>query len=194
MKIICALNDYASRRDGEHIFFYLKPDTALLNNNKPFFIPDFTDEPFLQPSIAVRIDRLGKNIEARFAHRYYNEITVALDITAGELHKTLTDKGLPWECSKSFDNSAVVGAFLPIDADNSIDYQLIKNEKSTVRKELSDLTSSIDLLIEQASRFFTFRTGDMLLVPIDAEVRKIKIGDRLEGFLNEKKVLECRVK
>lgn len=183
---------------------FIKPDSALCqapgipcSTNNPFFLPDFSDEIHYETEIVVKISKLGKNISAKFAHRYYNEITVGLDLTARDLQRKLRNAGLPWEISKGFDQSAVVGQFEPItdltDIQN-LDFHLDINGNTVQRGCTADMIFTVDRVIEYASRFFTLKIGDLLFTGTPAGVGRVNMNDHLEGFLMGKKMLDLRVK
>jgi 2-keto-4-pentenoate hydratase/2-oxohepta-3-ene-1,7-dioic acid hydratase in catechol pathway len=189
MKIICV-----DKSQNIH----LKPDTALLRNNRPFFIPDFSTDIRCHAEIVVRIDRLGKNIHRRFARRYYNEITVGLNIFAADMLRDLCQKGLPWENACAFDNSAVVGDFIHLDSLNadieSLPFRLNIDEKQVQQADTADFIFAVDMIIERISRYFTLRTGDLMFTGAVTDAVGLTIGNRVEGFLCGKKILETRVK
>jgi 2-keto-4-pentenoate hydratase/2-oxohepta-3-ene-1,7-dioic acid hydratase in catechol pathway len=205
MKIIAVGMNYASHnREMNHAHtmenpvIFIKADTAILKNGKPFFIPDIPGEIHYEAEIVVRIDRLGKNIEERFASRYYNEITVGIDLTARDLQKELREKGLPWEISKSFDNSAVIGTFIPL-ADiggdvQDIPFHLNINNRTVQSGNTGEMIFNVNRIISYASRFFTLRTGDLIYTGTPQGVGAIKIDDHLEGFVGDRKLLDFNIK
>lgn len=177
---------------------FIKPDSALLKDNKPFFIPDFSNNIHYELEIVVRINRLGKNIAERFAHRYYDELTVGIDFTARDLQTELKTKRLPWELSKGFDNSAVVGEFVSIEElqkpiDN-ISFELHQNATPVQQGNSSDMIHSVDNIIAYVSRFFTLKIGDIIFTGTPAGVGPVQINDRLEGFLENKKLFDFNVR
>lgn len=177
---------------------FIKPDSALLKDNKPFFIPDFSNEIHHEVEIVIRINRLGKNIAERFAHRYYDELTVGIDFTARDLQSELKLKGLPWELSKGFDNSAVIGEFVSKeDLSGSIDnlkFELLKNSNQVQIGNSSDMIHSVDKIIAYVSRFFTLKIGDIIFTGTPAGVGRVDIDDHLEGFLDDKKLFDFYVR
>ena len=176
---------------------FMKPDSALLKDSKPFFIPDFSEEVHYETEIVVRIDRLGKNIAERFAHRYYAEVTVGIDFTARDLQRKLRAQGLPWEISKSFDNSAVIGTFVPLEdvGDiNRLPFHLEINGKPVQAGNTADMLFSVDKVIAYASRFFTLKMGDLIYTGTPARVGPVKIDDHLEGYIGERKLLDFYVR
>lgn len=203
MKIICVGQNYQAHNkemnrplsDGnEDPVLFLKPDSSLLKDNKPFFIPDFSNEIHYETEVVVKIDRLGKNIAERFAHRYYQEITIGIDFTARDLQQQLKEKRLPWELSKAFDNSAVVGKFISkeeLQSDvNKLNFNLFKNSEIVQSANTSEMIHSIDQIIAFASRFFTLKIGDLIFTGTPAGVGKININDHLEGNLEGNKLLD----
>lgn len=207
MKIICVglnyqLHNKEMNRSESDIptdpVLFLKPDSALLKDNKPFYIPDFSNEIHYEAEIVVRINRLGKNIAERFAHRYYDELTVGIDFTARDLQNKFKEKGLPWELSKGFDNSAAVGEFINKEefsgATNNLDFCLLKNGVEVQRGSTTEMIHSIDQIIAYASRFFTLKIGDIIFTGTPAGVGRVDIDDHLEGFLEDKKLLDFYIR
>ena len=175
----------------------MKSDSSLLKDGKPFFIPDFSSEIHYETEIVVKIDRLGKNIAERFAHRYYNEVTVGIDFTARDLQRELRAKGLPWEISKAFDNSAVVGTFVPLDRVgdiNRIPFHLDINGQKVQEGNTSDMLFPVDRIIAYVSRFFTLKIGDLIFTGTPAGVGPVSINDHLQGYIGEQKLLDFHIK
>jgi 2-keto-4-pentenoate hydratase/2-oxohepta-3-ene-1,7-dioic acid hydratase in catechol pathway len=177
---------------------FIKPESALLKEGKPFFYPDFSNNIHYETEIVVKIDRLGKNISKRFAHRYYSELTVGIDFTARDLQGELKKIGMPWEIAKGFDYSAAIGDFVKkeelFEGKNSIDFGLNINSQMVQQGNTSEMIHSIDEIIEYASRFFTLKIGDLLFTGTPAGVGPVKIDDHLEGFVNGRKLLDFYVK
>ena len=204
MKIIAVGMNYAAHnKELRHSLelseptLFMKADSALLKDGKPFFIPDFSEEVHYETEIVVRIDRLGKNIAERFAHRYYAEVTVGIDFTARDLQRKLRAQGLPWEISKSFDNSAVIGIFVPLEdvGDiNRLPFHLEINGKPVQAGNTADMLFSVDKVIAYASRFFTLKMGDLIYTGTPAGVGPVKIDDHLEGYIGERKLLDFYVR
>ena len=205
MKIICVGMNYASHnKEMLHTLLlsdptiFLKPDSALLKDSKPFFIPDFTSEMHYETEIVVKIDRLGKNIAAKFAHRYYSEITVGIDFTARDLQRKLRDGGMPWEISKAFDSSAAIGEFIPLETlnrgINDVPFHLDINGTKVQEGNTQDMIFKVDEIIEYVSRFFTVKIGDLIYTGTPAGVGKVEINDHLQGFIGEQKVLDFFVR
>lgn len=176
---------------------FMKPDTALLKDGKPFFIPDFSQEIHYETELVIKINRLGKNISEKFAHRYFDEITVGIDFTARDLQRKQKEMGLPWEIAKSFDNSAAIGDFISIGSvqnlDN-IDFQLLINDQLAQQGNSQDMIYSFSKIVSYISRFFTLKIGDLIFTGTPAGVGRVNINDHLQGFLNQQKILDFRIK
>jgi fumarylpyruvate hydrolase len=203
MKILAIGQNYAehnkelnSATPSEPVVF-MKPDSALLKNNKPFFIPDFTQELHYETELIIKFNRLGKNIDSKFSQRYFAEIGLGVDFTARDLQRKLKAEGKPWEISKAFDNSAVIGNFLPVtelgDIQN-IRFRLDLNGKTVQNGNSADMIFPINELISYVSRFFTIKIGDILFTGTPVGVGKVTIGDRLEGYIFDKKMFDFYVK
>lgn len=205
MKIIAVGMNYASHLKELHAdeatpnepVIFMKPDSALLKDGKPFFIPDFSSKIEYETELVVRICRLGKNISTRFANRYYDAVTVGIDFTARDIQKRLRHEGKPWEISKGFDNSAVIGDFVPVD--NYLDVQNLNFRLdingSTVQKGItSNMIFKIDEIISYISRFYTLKIGDLLYTGTPVGVGPVKIDDHLQGYIEDKKVLDFFVR
>lgn len=176
---------------------FMKPDSALLKNNKPFFIPDFTTELHYETELIIKFNRLGKNIEPKFAHRYFSEIGLGVDFTARDIQRRLKAEGKPWEICKAFDNSAVIGNFLPISdfADiQNIPFHLDLNGNTVQKGNSQDMIFPINELIAYVSRFFTIKIGDILFTGTPVGVGKVAIGDKLEGYISDKKMFDFNIK
>lgn len=204
MKIIAVGLNYASHNEEMKRTFesavpviFLKPDSALLKDGKPFFIPDFSNEIHYETELVIKINRLGKNISERFAHRYYNEVTVGIDFTARDLQRQQKELGLPWEISKSFDNSAAMGTFIPIhelkDIHNT-NFHLDINGVTVQSGNSNNMIFSVDRIISYVSKFFTLKIGDLIYTGTPAGVGPVSINDHLEGYLEDEKVLDFWVK
>jgi len=203
MKILAIGQNYAEHNKelnnavpSEPVVF-MKPDSAILKNNKPFFIPDFTEELHYETELIVKFNRLGKNIDAKFSQRYFAEIGLGVDFTARDLQRKLKAGGKPWEISKAFDNSAVIGNFLPVaelgDIQNT-SFRLDLNGKTVQNGNSSNMIFPINELISYVSRFFTIKIGDILFTGTPEGVGKVSIGDRLEGYIFDKKMFDFYVK
>lgn len=207
MKIICVGLNYqqhnlemgrADSASSDNPVIFIKPDSALLKDNKPFFIPDFSENIHYELEVVVRINRLGKNIAERFAHRYYDELTVGIDFTARDLQTELKSKGLPWELSKGFDYSAVVGEFIAkedlLNGIGNVSFELHKNGNQVQLGNTADMIHSVDKIIDYVSRFFTLKIGDIIFTGTPAGVGRVDIEDHLEGFLENKKLFDFYVR
>jgi len=185
-----------SKNPTEPVVF-MKPDSALLKNNKPFFIPDFSQELHYETELIIKFNRLGKNIDPRFSERYYAEIGLGVDFTARDLQRKLKAEGKPWEICKAFDNSAVIGNFLPVnelgDVQN-IQFHLDINGKTVQQGTSFDMIFPISELIGYVSRFFTIKIGDILFTGTPVGVGKVSVGDRLEGYIFDKKMFDFYIK
>lgn len=204
MKIFAiGLNYDSHNREMKNAFesaqpvIFMKPDTALLKDGKPFFLPDFSEEIHYETELVIKISRLGKNIAEKFAHRYYNEITVGIDFTARDLQRNLQQFGLPWEIAKSFDNSAPIGKFISkeeLPDVNDIGFRLHINGTTVQEGNSRDLIFSFDKIIAYVSRFFTLKIGDLIFTGTPAGVGTVSINDCLQGFIGEQKLLDFKIK
>jgi 2-keto-4-pentenoate hydratase/2-oxohepta-3-ene-1,7-dioic acid hydratase in catechol pathway len=205
MKIICIGMNYMSHnKEMNHTFLredepviFLKSDVSLLKNGKPFFIPDFSKEVHYETEIVVKINRLGKNIASRFAHRYYNEVTVGIDFTARDLQRRLRSEGKPWEISKAFDNSAATGRFIPLSSQeeiNNLSFRSNINGVCVQEANTGEMIFKVDDIIAYASRFFTLKTGDLIFTGTPSGVGRIQIDDHVEGYIGDRKLLDFYVK
>ncbi len=200
------LHNFVKRPDSPVIF--TKADSALLKPGRPFFVPEHLGRIDYEAEIVVRICRLGKNISERFAHRYYDAVTVGIDFTARDLQKKASEAGQPWTICKGFDGSAAIGEWIPkeklfaedqgndemLPGIQRLQFHLDINGKTVQEGCTSDMLYRVDEIIAYISQFFTLKTGDMLYTGTPAGVGPIHIGDHLEGWLEERKVLElnCR--
>jgi 2-keto-4-pentenoate hydratase/2-oxohepta-3-ene-1,7-dioic acid hydratase in catechol pathway len=176
---------------------FMKPGTALLRNNEPFFYPDFSSEIHYETELVVKICKTGRNIAPAFAHRYYQEIGIGIDFTARDLQRNFISKGLPWELSKSFDHSAPVSKFIPINRFpdlNNISFHLEINDQTVQKGNSSLMIFKVDELVCFISRFFTFKTGDLIFTGTPSGVGPVKPGDRLRAFLEDELMLDFFVK
>ena len=203
MKIICVGRNYA-----EHIeelnnatprepVLFLKPDTAIVLKKQAFFIPEFSNNVHHEVEILVKINRVGKHIDKKFAHKYYDEIGLGIDFTARDLQSELKEKGLPWEKSKGFDGSAVIGKFLPkstFSNVNDINFRLEKNDKLQQSGNTSLMLWKIDALIEYISKYFTLKIGDVIFTGTPSGVAKVISNDTLTGFIENTEVFSIKVK
>ena len=175
---------------------FMKPDSAISKNGKHFYVPDFLGRVDYEAELVVRINKLGKSIPARFAHRYYDAITVGIDFTARDLQREFIKAGAPWELSKGFDSSAVLGEFRPIDAYdiNNIDFSLAIDDKVVQSANSSQMLFSVDEVIAYVSRFCTLKTGDLIFTGTPAGSGPVAIGTHLKGYIGEDKVLDFHVR
>lgn len=175
---------------------FMKPDSALLKDGKPFFIPDFSDRIEYETELVVKISRLGKNIAPRFAHRYYNEVTVGIDFTARDLQQKQRENGGPWEICKAFDSSAVVGNFVELSDRNikNLGFHLDINGRTVQQTNTSEMIFPVDEIISCVSRFFTLKIGDLIFTGTPSGVGPVKINDHLQGYLGDLKLLDFHVK
>lgn len=204
MKIICVGRNYTEHiaelenEKPEDPVLFLKPDTSILLKKQPFFIPDFSDDVHYEVELLVRINRVGKHIQQKFAYKYYNEIGLGIDFTARDLQKKLKEKGLPWEKAKAFDGAAVIGQkWLPkktFKDVNDINFELKKNDEPVQNGNSSHMLWKIDELIEYISQFFTLKIGDVIFTGTPAGVGKVALNDRLEGYIEGKEIFSIQVK
>jgi 2-keto-4-pentenoate hydratase/2-oxohepta-3-ene-1,7-dioic acid hydratase in catechol pathway len=203
MKIICIGRNYVKHAlelqhdvPAEPVFF-MKPDSALLLDNKPFFIPDFSKEIHHEIELVIKISRLGKNIEAKFAPRYYDEIGLGIDFTARDVQRQLIEKGLPWEKAKAFDSSAVLGKFIAKEELGDLGkilFSLKRNGEVVQSGDSQLMIFPFDTIIEHVSKYVTLKIGDLIYTGTPAGVGPVAIDDRLEGFIGEKKMFDIQVK
>ncbi|NRT15721.1 2-keto-4-pentenoate hydratase/2-oxohepta-3-ene-1,7-dioic acid hydratase in catechol pathway [Flavobacterium sp. 28A] len=203
MKIICIGRNYVehiaelqNERPTEPVVF-MKPDSAILLKQHPFVIPEFSNDIHHEIEIVVKINKVGKYIEPKFAHKYYEEISVGIDFTARDLQAKLKEKGLPWEKAKAFDGSAVIGDFLSKEQFSSLEnltFELTNNNKSVQKGNSSLMLWKIDELIAYVSQYFTLKIGDLIFTGTPAGVAAVKPDDVLEGFLEEHKLFRIQVK
>ena len=185
-----------SKNPTEPVVF-MKPDSALLKNNKPFYIPDFSQELHYETELIVKFNRLGKNIDSKFSNRYFAEIGLGVDFTARDLQRKLKSEGKPWEISKAFDNSAVIGSFQSVSELSDIQkisFRLDINGKTVQNGNSTDMIFPINELVSYISRFFTIKIGDILFTGTPVGVGKVAIGDRLEGYIFDKKMFDFNIK
>ncbi len=203
MKIICIGRNYAAHAKelGNEVpsepVIFLKPDTALLKDNKPFYLPDWSDDIHYEAEIVLKIGRNGKYIDEKFAHKYISEFTLGIDFTARDLQSKLKTKGLPWELSKGFDNSAVIGEFRPFSEkmnEENINFRLHKNETIVQQGNTKNLIFSFSAIIAFASRYFSLKMGDLIFTGTPEGVGPIQQGDLLQGYVDEKEVFYCNIR
>jgi len=203
MKIICIGLNYrkhaqemGSKIPDEPVVF-LKPDSALLKKNKPFFLPGFSENIHYEVEVVIKISKLGKGIAAKFAHRYYDEVTLGIDITARDIQSRQSKNGMPWELSKGFDGSAPVGTFIPVSTVKNIgdlDFRLEINGKTVQQSNTSDMIFSFDEIIEYVSKFFTLKTGDLIFTGTPSGVGPLKKNDNLIAYLGDQPLLDFLIR
>ena len=203
MKILCIGRNYVdhikeleNEVSGDPVVF-LKPDTALLRNGNPFYIPDFADEFHYEVELLVKINKLGKNIEPEFAHRYYEEIGIGIDFTARDLQNKLRKKGLPWEKCKAFDSSAAISEFVPKSKYpdiNNINFHLDVNGETRQKGNSSMMIYKIDTIVSHLSKYFTLKIGDIIFTGTPAGVGPVKIDDRLQLYIENELMLDFMIK
>ncbi|NLR82998.1 fumarylacetoacetate hydrolase family protein [Chitinophaga eiseniae] len=203
MKIICVGRNYADHAKelknevpSEPVLF-MKPKSALLQNGHPFYYPEFTSNLHYECELVLKVSKNGKHIQEKFADKYYDQISVGIDFTARDLQDKQKAKGLPWEIAKSFDNSALVGNFIPITPEmdkKDINFCLYKNKALAQAGNTKDLLFSFDFLLAYISRFFTLNIGDLIFTGTPAGVGPAEIGDSFEAFIENDSLLEFNVK
>ncbi|HJD75200.1 MAG TPA: fumarylacetoacetate hydrolase family protein [Bacteroides reticulotermitis] len=204
MKIIAVGMNYALHKEelgnteiNTEPVLFMKPDSALLKDGKPFFMPDFSKEIHYETELVVRINRLGKNIATRFASRYYDAVTVGIDFTARDLQRKFRERGEPWELCKSFDSSAVIGNFVEVDRYKDVQdlhFHLTIDGKEVQRGCTKDMLFRIDDIIAYVSQFVTLKIGDLLFTGTPVGVGPVSIGQHLEGYLEDEKLLDFYVR
>ncbi len=203
MKIICIGLNYRKHAYEmgwnlpEEPVVFLKPDSALLKNNKPFFLPGFSDNIHYEVEVVIKISKLGKGMSARFAPRYFDEVTLGIDITARDLQNRLTKSGMPWEISKCFDGAAPIGSFIPVTGVKDmrdLDFRLEINNKVVQKSNTSDMIFGFNEIVEYVSKFFTLKTGDLIFTGTPSGVGQLKRNDNLVAYLADKPLLDFLIK
>jgi len=203
MKIICIGRNYLAHAKElnnalpEVPLYFMKPDTAIVRNNNPFFYPEFSTNLHYELEVVLKITKLGRNISEKFAHRYYTEIGLGIDFTARDLQQKCIEKGWPWEMAKSFDNSAPISHFIKkseLGDVYNLDFKLEKNGEIVQHGNTKDLIFNFEKLISYVSKFVTFRTGDLMFTGTPAGVGPVAVGDRLKAYLNDELMLDFFVK
>ena len=203
MKLICIgrnFTDHIKELENEKPtdpVVFLKPDTAILVKGQPFFIPDFSDDVHHEVEILVKISKVGKYIDQRFAHKYYDEIGLGIDFTARDLQAQLKEKGLPWEKAKAFDGAAVIGNWVPkskFKNINDIDFKLEKNGDIVQKGNTSLMLWKIDEIIAYVSKYFTLKTGDIIFTGTPSGVGKVVADDELKGYLENEEMFSIKIK
>jgi len=204
MKIICIGRNYSAHiaelkneRPSDPVIF-LKPDTSVLLKKQPFFIPDFSNDVHYEVEVLVKINKVGKHIQEKFAHKYYDEIGLGIDFTARDLQKKLKEKGLPWEKAKGFDGSAVIGEKWldknSIEDLNNLKFSLQKNTVFVQQGNTGNMLWKIDEIIAYISKYFTLKIGDIIFTGTPEGVGKVEINDRLTGFIEDEQIFSIQVK
>ena len=205
MKIIAVGMNYALHKqelghteENREPVIFLKPDSAILKQGKPFFLPTFSKEVHYETELVVRICRLGKCIAPRFAHRYYDAVTVGIDFTARDLQRAFREQGHPWELSKSFDNSAAIGEFISLEKAGgdvqNIDFHLDIDGKQVQYGCTRDMLFKVDEIIAYVSQFMTLKIGDLLFTGTPVGVGPVSIGQHLEGYIADEKLLDFYIR
>jgi len=203
MKIVCVgrnyfdhINELKNEKPDSPILF-LKPETSIIQKKQPFFIPDFSNDVQYEVEVLIRINRLGKAISPKFSHKYYDEIGLGIDFTARDLQNKLKKDSFPWEKSKSFDGSALIGNWINkknIDDLNNIDFRLTKNGNIVQKGNTSEMLWGIDELISEISKFFTLKIGDIIFTGTPSGVGKVNENDNLIGYINDKECFSIKIK
>ncbi len=202
MKIICVgrnyidhINELSNQKPTEPVLF-IKPDSSVLINGSPFVIPEFSNDVHHEVEVLVKICKVGKYIQPKFADKYYNQIGLGIDFTARDIQSKLKEKGLPWEISKGFDGSAIIGNFVDKthfqDLQN-VSFELKKNNEIVQKGNTKDMLWQINELIAYVSQFFTLKTGDIIFTGTPSGVSKVNPNDELEGFLEGEKMFSIKV-
>ncbi len=203
MKFICIGRNYSEHAKElnnaipEKPVVFLKPATALLKDNKPFYFPEWTNDMHYETEVVLKVCKQGKYIDEKFAHKYFDEVTVGIDFTARALQSEQKAKGLPWEIAKAFDNSAAIGEFRKLSAlgkTEGFGFSMNLNGKEVQKGNTADMIFPISKIIAYASQFFTLQVGDLIYTGTPAGVGPVKIGDRLEGFLEGEKLFDFEIK
>ena len=202
MKIICIARNYVEHAKElnneipENPVFFLKPDTALLQKNRDFYIPEFTQDLHYEAEIVLKISKAGKYIQTEFAQNYFQEISLGIDFTARDLQNQLKKKGHPWEIAKAFDNSAVIGDFFDKNEFdlNNLNFRLDKNEETVQQGNTQQMIHDFSKIIAEASKYFTLKTGDVIMTGTPAGVGKVNIDDRLKGWIENRLAFDISVK
>lgn len=203
MKIICIGRNYINHAKElnnpvpEKPVFFIKPETAILKKNQPFFYPEFTKDLQHEVELVFKISKIGKHIQEEFAHKHYEEIGLGIDFTARDLQAEQKKKGLPWEIAKAFDHSAPIGDFIPkseLGDLQNLNLSLKKNEELVQSGSTADMIFSIDRIIAYVSQFVSLKIGDLIFTGTPAGVGPVQIGDRLAGFLGEREMFSFEIK
>lgn len=202
MKILCVGRNYTEHAKElgnavpENPVIFSKPDTALLKNGEPFYHPDFSSDIHHEVELVIKISKMGKKIQPKFARNYFNEIGLGVDFTARDTQSKLKEKGLPWELAKAFDGSAPIGDFIKVEGLDlsNINFSLKKNGEVVQQGNTSQMIFPFEEIVSFVSQYFTLKVGDLIYTGTPAGVSKINIGDKLEGFVEDQPMLVCEVK
>jgi len=203
MKIICIGLNYRKhamemgRQLPEEPVVFLKPDSSILKNNKPFFLPGFSSMIQYEAEIVIKISKLGKGISAKYAHRYFDELTLGIDITARDIQNRHSAAGLPWELSKCFDGAAPIGKFVPVSSMSdmkNLEFRLEINKKVVQKGNTSDMIFDFNEIIAYVSKYFTLKTGDLIFTGTPSGVGPLKKNDNLVAYLGDEVVLDFNIK
>jgi len=202
MKIICIGRNYSDHAKELNNpvpvkpLVFMKPDTAILRKGRPFYYPEFSKEIHYEAEVVLKVCKNGRHVEEQFAHKYYSEITLGLDMTARDLQSELKKKGHPWEIAKAFDSSAVIGEFIPMEGfdPKAITFHLNKNGEAVQNGNTKDLIFPFAHLISYVSKYFKLHIGDLIFTGTPAGVGPITIGDKYQGFIGDQQVLKCEIR
>lgn len=202
MKILCVGRNYSEHAKElgnavpENPVIFSKPDTALIKNNEPFYHPDFSQDIHHEVELVIKISKMGKKIQPKFARNYFTEIGLGIDFTARDVQSKLKEKGLPWELAKAFDGSAPLGEFINIEGKDlsNINFSLTKNGEMVQQGNTAQMIFPFEEIVSFVSQYFTLKVGDLIYTGTPAGVSKINIGDKLEGFIENQLMLTCEVK
>jgi len=202
MKILCVGRNYSEHAKElgnevpENPVIFSKPDTALLKNGEDFFHPDFSNDIHHEVELVIKISKMGKKIQPKFARNYFNEIGLGIDFTARDMQSKLKEKGLPWELAKAFDGSAPIGEFIQVEGIDlsNINFSLKKNGEVVQQGNTSQMIFRFEDIISFVSQYFTLKVGDLIYTGTPAGVGKVNVGDKLEGFIEDKPMLMCNIK
>jgi 2-keto-4-pentenoate hydratase/2-oxohepta-3-ene-1,7-dioic acid hydratase in catechol pathway len=202
MKILCVGRNYSEHAKElgnavpENPVIFSKPDTALLKNNDAFYLPSFSNDVHHEVELVIKINKVGKKIQEKFARNYFSEIGLGIDFTARDVQSELKSKGLPWELAKAFDGSAPIGNFINMENMDlkNIDFSLQKNGQIVQKGNTAQMIFSFEQIVSFVSQYFTLKVGDLIYTGTPAGVSQVNIGDKLEGYIGNELMLTCNVK
>lgn len=202
MKILCVGRNYSEHAKElgnavpENPVIFSKPDTALLKNNEAFYLPNFSNDVHHEVELVIKINKVGKKIQEKFARNYFSEIGLGIDFTARDVQSELKAKGLPWELAKAFDGSAPIGNFINMENMDlkNIDFSLQKNGQVVQKGNTAQMIFSFEQIVSFVSQYFTLKVGDLIYTGTPAGVSQVNIGDKLEGYIGNELMLTCDVK